>query len=79
MHGRVVPVAARIERIDSMSAHADASEMIRWLRGFDAPPGLTCIVHGEPPAMAALQAAIARDLGNGWRTHVPDYLETIDI
>ena len=79
MRGRVVPVAARIERIDSMSAHADASEMIRWLRGFDAPPGLTCVVHGEPPAMAALQAAIARDLGAGWRTHVPDYLETIDI
>jgi metallo-beta-lactamase family protein len=79
MHGKLVPVAARIERIDSMSAHADGSEMIRWLRGFEAPPGLTCIVHGEPPGMEALQAAIARDLGDGWRTHVPHYLERIDL
>src|SRR5260221_7979791 len=32
--GRVYPVAARIERIDSMSAHADYSETMRWLSGF---------------------------------------------
>jgi metallo-beta-lactamase family protein len=79
MRGKLVPVAARIERIDSMSAHADGSEMIRWLRGFEAPPRLTCIVHGEPPGMEALRAAIARDLGDGWRTHVPHYLERIDL
>src|SRR4029450_11926229 len=29
--GREVPVAARVERIDSMSAHADAGEILRWL------------------------------------------------
>ena len=29
--GRDVPVAARIERLDSMSAHADAGEIMRWL------------------------------------------------
>ena len=36
MHGQFVPVAARIERIDSMSAHADAGEIMRWLSGFVA-------------------------------------------
>ena len=35
LHGQFVPVAARIERIDSMSAHADAGEIMRWLAGFD--------------------------------------------
>ena len=31
IHGEWVPVAARIERLDSMSAHADANEIMRWL------------------------------------------------
>ena len=38
IHGQLVPVAARIERIDSMSAHADADEILRWLRAVHARP-----------------------------------------
>ena len=38
IHGQFVPVLARVERIDSMSAHADCGEILRWLRGFTAPP-----------------------------------------
>ena len=45
-----VPVAARIERIDSMSAHADADEIMQWLRGFTRAPRMTYVVHGEPAA-----------------------------
>ena len=71
IHGQFVPVSARIERIDAMSAHADCPEILRWLRGFAAPPAMTYIVHGEPPAMQALQAAIARELGPAWKTHAP--------
>ena len=63
IHGQFIPVSARVERIDSMSAHADCPEILRWLRGFTAPPAMTYIVHGEPPGMQALQAAIARELG----------------
>ena len=32
IHGEIVPVGARIESLDSMSAHADAGEILRWLR-----------------------------------------------
>ena len=42
-------------------------------------PGLTCIVHGELPAMEALDADIAREFGPGWRTRMPDYLESLDL
>ena len=59
MHGQFVPVAARIERIDSMSAHADAGEIMRWLSGFSRPPSMTYLVHGEPAALQALAARIA--------------------
>jgi len=79
MRGVYVPVSAQVDRIDSMSAHADGGEILRWLRGFSKPPGLTCIVHGELPAMQALEADIHRELGSGWRTRVPEYLESMDL
>jgi metallo-beta-lactamase family protein len=77
IHGQFVNVAARIERIDSMSAHADADEIMRWLRGFTRPPEKTYLVHGEPPAQAALKSRIEAELG--WNLHVPDYLEQAEI
>ncbi|HOG28026.1 MAG TPA: MBL fold metallo-hydrolase [Vicinamibacterales bacterium] len=77
IHGQQVSVAARIERIDSMSAHADADEILRWLGGFRRPPETTYIVHGEPPARAALKARIERELG--WRVHVPEHLERVVV
>src|SRR3954462_12482462 len=63
IHGDWVPVAARIEHIDSMSAHADANEIMHWLGGFTAAPKETFIVHGEPVAQDALAARIQAELG----------------
>jgi metallo-beta-lactamase family protein len=63
MFGEVVPVRARIMTSDAYSAHADRAEILRWLRGFTRPPGMTYVVHGEPPAAAALRDAIAGGLG----------------
>ena len=77
IHGHLVPVAARIARIDSMSAHADADEIMRWLRQFTSPPSMTYIVHGEPAAQAALESRIAQELT--WPLHVPDYLERVTL
>lgn len=77
IHGGWVPVAAHIERLDSMSAHADASEIMRWLRGFVRPPRHTFIVHGEPASMSALSAHIAAELG--WETSMPEYLATVQF
>ena len=37
IHGMMVSVAARIEKIDSMSAHADSREIARWLDTFKTP------------------------------------------
>jgi len=77
IHGQHVPVAARIERIDSMSAHADADEILRWLRGFTRAPRMTCLVHGEPPSQEALKARIERELG--WPVRIPEYLEQVRL
>jgi len=77
IHGSDVPVAARIEGIDSMSAHADANEILRWLSAFKRPPALTCLVHGEPVPMDALRDRIVRELG--WTVRTPGHRETIAI
>ena len=75
--GQIVPVHARVERLDSMSAHADAAEIMRWLSNFKRPPAMTYLVHGEPVALAALAARIQRELA--WPTHVAGYLEQVDL
>ncbi len=77
IHGQHVPVAARIERIDSMSAHADADEIMQWLRGFTQAPRMTYLVHGEPPSQEALKARIERELG--WPVAIPEYLEQVRL
>ena len=77
LHGRDITVAARIESLDSMSAHADADEIMRWLGGFEKPPRLTCLVHGEPEPMDALKARIERELG--WTVRTPLHQERIEI
>lgn len=77
MFGQWVPVHARIEKLNAMSAHADASEVIRWLRTFPKAPGISYLVHGEPPAQVALKARIERELG--WNVHIPEYLEKVDV
>jgi metallo-beta-lactamase family protein len=77
IHGVEVPVNAQIERIDSMSAHADSQEIMRWLRGFGAPPRRTFLVHGEPEAMQALNRTIRKELG--WNTHMPHWQERVEL
>ena len=77
MHGEWVPVQAPIEHIDSMSAHADAGEIMRWLKGFTRAPQRTFIVHGEPVAQDALAARIHAELG--WATHTPEHRESVQL
>jgi metallo-beta-lactamase family protein len=78
IHGELVPVAAKIELLESMSAHADAGELIHWLGGFTAPPAATYVVHGEPAAAEALKARIGQELA-GWHAEVPAYLQTVAL
>jgi len=77
IHGEWIDVAAAVERIDSMSAHADADEIMRWLRGFQSPPKQTFIVHGERTAQDALGARIQTELG--WSHMAPEHRQRVEI
>lgn len=75
--GQHVPVHAKIEKIDGMSAHADAGEIIRWLRTFPRPPKMTYLVHGEIVAQDALKVRIGSELG--WPVEVPQHGQKVDV
>jgi metallo-beta-lactamase family protein len=60
-----------------LSAHADADEIMSWLRHFERPPKSTFITHGEPDASDALRHRIEEELG--WACAVPDYRDEVAL
>jgi metallo-beta-lactamase family protein len=75
--GEFVPVRARIERLDNLSAHADSREILRWLEGFKRAPKTLFLVHGEPAAQEAMRQKIVEKFG--WTVEVPDYLQKFEL
>lgn len=75
--GADVPIEAEVVSIDSMSAHADAGELLDWMRPVATPPGEVFVVHGEPAGADTLRARIIHELG--WNARVPEHLETVGI
>ena len=75
--GRKVPIRAEVHQINGYSAHADADEIIQWLKGFETPPRRVFITHGEPEAADSLRKRIGEELH--WNAHVPDHLETVSL
>jgi metallo-beta-lactamase family protein len=77
IRGQFVAVNARVEKLDSMSAHADSQETLRWLGGFTTAPRATYLVHGEPEPMDALKRTIESKLN--WNVMTPAHLECVDL
>ncbi|MER5281163.1 MBL fold metallo-hydrolase [Streptomyces sp. NPDC002809] len=76
MFGEYIPVRAEVADVPHFSAHADAGQILDWLR--DAPPPhTTYLVHGEEASSAALRARIERELG--WTAVVPRSGEAVLI
>ena len=73
IHGGYVPVRAEVVKMDSMSAHADYSEILDWLHGFKRAPRRTFVTHGEPAAADEMRRRIEETFG--WAVSVPEYGE----
>lgn len=70
--GQDVQVKARIEALETLSAHADYQELINWLKSSEHPhPKQVFVVHGEPNAADAFRLQLQDQLG--WQAKVPDY------
>jgi metallo-beta-lactamase family protein len=77
IHGEDIPVNAEIVSLPGMSAHADAKQLVAWLRTAPKPPKAVYLNHGEPAAADALRERIERELG--WPATVPQMGQTVEI
>ena len=77
IHGEDVPIRAEVVAMQTLSAHADADEIMQWLRGFKRPPKHTFVVHGEPHASDVLRRRISLELG--WSVSVPEYRDSVEL
>jgi metallo-beta-lactamase family protein len=75
--GQDVTVNAEIVSLPGMSAHADAGQIMDWLRTAKRPPQHVYITHGEQDASDALRRRIQRELG--WHASVPMMGDRVEV
>ncbi|MEL4455038.1 MBL fold metallo-hydrolase [Lutimonas vermicola] len=69
-YGKWVPFNMRIEVIEGLSAHADHTELLDWLKELKNKPDRIFIVHGEREATEALQLGIKETFN--WEAELPE-------
>ncbi len=77
MFGREVPIRAEVIQLEGFSGHADAAELLAWMRTAPTPPRMVYVTHGEPDASDTLRARIQRELG--WHARAPEHLERVSL
>jgi metallo-beta-lactamase family protein len=50
--------------------------LLDWLKGFENPPKVTFVVHGEKESAGALCNTLQEW---GWNAQVPFYLENVEL
>ena len=75
--GEYKHVKCQVRSISSLSAHADQTEMIDWLRNFKEAPKMLFLNHGEPHQTDALRVKINFELG--WEAKTPKMNESYTL
>ncbi len=75
--GKDIPVKCHVRELHGLSAHADQTELLKWIGTTSGAPKHTFITHGEL-ASATTFAGIIKEK-SGWNTFIPQYLETVEI
>lgn len=71
IQGTFYKVAAKIAKLNGLSAHADRTEIITWLKTTPNAPKKIFITHGEEASSLALEEAITNTLK--WKTVIPKF------
>ena len=74
IHGQDIPVRAEVVQLSSASAHADAGQLLDWLRAMPSAPRRVFVVHGDPQASDRLRYRIENELR--WQALVPEHGST---
>jgi metallo-beta-lactamase family protein len=77
VHGEDFPVRARFLPIAGLSAHADRSELLRWVRSQPKPPLRIFVTHAEEKASNAFARLLSSELGV--KTIEPELGERFDL
>ncbi len=75
--GEDIPVNCHVREVHGLSAHADQSELMKWLGALKKSPKLTFITHGEVESATTFSKLIEEKLG--WKTMIPEYLQTVTL
>jgi metallo-beta-lactamase family protein len=74
IHAQEVAVNAEVVQLQSSSAHADATQLLDWLKHMKHAPDQVYVVHGELEASDMLRQRIEHELK--WRAVVPEHGST---
>lgn len=77
IYGQDVAINAEVIQLASASAHADADEILAWLRSAPRTPRKVFVTHGEPTAADTLRRRIEHELR--WPAHTPEAGEQFDL
>ncbi|MBU4484056.1 MBL fold metallo-hydrolase [bacterium] len=77
IHGLPVAIMCHREFVESLSAHGDYADIMRWLKTFKRPPKKVFLVHGEDAGLNAMKTRIEDELH--WHVEIPDYLSKHEL
>jgi metallo-beta-lactamase family protein len=77
IHGEYFPVRAEVVQLESLSAHADRSEIVKWIQAFEKKPKQIFITHGEPIASDVLRRSLNEKFVIN--TDIPTYGQSFDL
>lgn len=77
IHHQKVCVEAEIFSMDSLSAHADHDDILKWCRQLQTPPKQVFLNHGEDAARQTLAYSLRTELG--WNVSLPSENEEFKV
>lgn len=75
--GKYLPVKASIHHMQSLSAHADQADLLKWMGSIKNIPERIFLIHGEPTAMEGFQSKIQDNFG--WEAQIPKLNEVVTL
>jgi metallo-beta-lactamase family protein len=76
MMGHEIVVGAKIEKINSFSAHADYLSLLKWMGGFKKKPLKVFVTHGEEESSEEFKLKLEK---KGFKCHIPSLGEEVTL
>ncbi len=77
VYGKFVPFKMQVKEVEGLSAHADDTELIHWLKKIRTKPKTVYLVHGERQAALALKKEIEEKFR--WNCEIPELYDSKEI